>query len=103
MSVVKKNKKIIKEKKEKNVKRKITELLELPREVTLNVPRVTMLGAEIMLIENHKGIVEYDNKRIRINTEIGIIKIDGEKLFIKEITSEDIMVNGNICLIEFVK
>ena len=84
-------------------KEKLTEILELPKEVVLNVPRMTMVGSGNLLIENYKGIIEYDDKRIRVNTGIGIIKILGARLVIKEITSEDIMIDGEIQSMEFLK
>ncbi|RCX13852.1 sporulation protein YqfC [Anaerobacterium chartisolvens] len=86
-----------------NIKEKMTEILELPKEVVLNVPRLTMLGNKNLVIENYKGIIEYETVRIRINTGTGIIKITGELLTIKEITSEDIMVEGRIKGLEFLE
>ena len=71
--------------------------------MVLNIPKLTMIGNGSLVIENYKGIVEYDNSRVRINTGKGMIKILGDRLVIKEITSEDIMVDGEICSLEFVK
>ena len=87
----------------KRIKQKITEALELPKEIVLNVPKMTMVGNSDMIIENYKGIIEYDNDRIRVNTGTGVIKITGEKLLIREITSEDILVTGDIRSLEFLK
>lgn len=85
------------------LKEKITEVLELPKEIVLNVPRLTMIGMSNLIIENYKGIMEYDNNRIRLNTSLGVLKITGQRLVIREITSEDIMVDGDIQGIEFFK
>lgn len=84
-------------------KEKMTEVLELPKEIVLNVPRLTMIGMSNLVIENYKGIIEYDNTRIRLNTSLGILKITGNSLVIKEITSEDVMVDGDIQGLEFFK
>lgn len=86
-----------------SLKEKMSELLELPKDIVLNVPKLTMVGSADLLIENFKGIIEYDNDRIRINTNSGIIKITGAGLRIKEITSEDLMVNGDISSLEFLR
>ncbi len=86
-----------------SLKEKMSELLELPKDIVLNVPKLTMVGNGDLLIENFKGIIEYDNDRIRINTNSGIVKITGEGLRIKEITSEDLMVNGDISSLEFLR
>lgn len=85
------------------LREKVTELLELPKEVVLNLPKLTMVGDGSLVIENYKGIIEYDDKRVRVNTGSGIVKINGERLLIKEITSEDIMIDGEIRSIEFMK
>lgn len=85
------------------MKEKFAEALELPKEVVLNIPKLTMLGAGNLVIENYKGIIEYDDSKIRVNTGTGMIRITGERLFIKEITSEDIMVDGEIKSLEFIK
>lgn len=85
------------------LKEKMTEILELPKEVVLNVPKLTMIGSGNLVIENYKGVIEYDSNRIRLNTGIGIIKITGERLVIKEITSEDVMVDGEISALEIYK
>ncbi|OPZ90329.1 MAG: YabP family protein [Firmicutes bacterium ADurb.Bin419] len=86
-----------------SLKEKMSELLELPKDIVLNVPKLTMIGNGDLLIENFKGIIEYDDDRIRVNTNSGIIKICGTRLGIKEITSEDLMVNGEISSLEFLK
>lgn len=101
-------KRIIKKRKRPEVpkvslKEKMSELLELPKDIVLNVPKLTMVGNGDLLIENFKGIIEYDNDRIRINTNSGIIKITGTGLGIKEITSEDLMVKGDISSLEFLR
>lgn len=85
-----------------DLKNRVTELLDLPKEVVLNVPKLTLLGDEELVIENYKGIIEYDIQKVRVNTGLGVIKIIGERLIIKEITSEDIMVNGKIKALEFI-
>ena len=87
----------------KSLKQKMTEMLELPKEVVLNIPKLTMLGNSDLMIQNYKGVFEYEENRIKINTGAGIIKIAGQSLSIKEITSEDIMVIGKIESLEFLK
>ena len=88
---------------EARLKEKITEALELPKEIVLNVPRLTMIGNTNLVIENYKGIVEYASERIRVNTGTGTIRITGNGLVLKEITSEDILVDGDILGLEFLK
>jgi len=85
----------------KRMKSKITELLELPKEIVMNMPRITMIGNNDMIIENYKGIIEYEENRIRLNTGVGPVAITGTDLVIREITSEDVIVSGYIKSLEF--
>jgi sporulation protein YqfC len=85
----------------RGIREKFTEMLELPKELILNTPRMTMVGNRDIMIENHKGIMEFDCERVRVNTGSGIVKITGSGLLIKEITSEDIIISGSIISIEF--
>lgn len=34
-------------------------MLEMPKEISSNEPKITILGFNQMLIENYKGILEY--------------------------------------------
>ncbi len=85
------------------IKEKVAEVLELPKDVALNVPRLTMIGTNNLIIENYKGIIQYERDKIRVNTSIGIISITGDGMIIREITSEDIMVEGEINTLGFMK
>lgn len=72
----------------------IDEILEMPKEISSGIPRITMLGFEEMLIENYKGILEYEELYIRINTYIGVINIVGHSFNLKNINEDDILLTG---------
>lgn len=65
------------------------------------VPRLTILKFEQVLIENYKGILEYQDFFVRIQTYIGIININGFNLSLEEMTIDDVMVKGKIESIDF--
>lgn len=95
-------KSVQKEEVEKNpIKRQVSELFEIPREIILNLPLVTVTGNREMSIENYKGVIEYTEEKIRINTSCGIMKIEGKNLFLKQITSEHILIIGIINKFEY--
>ena len=54
-------------------------MLELPKEVYSNEPKIILTGFDELIIENFKGILEYEEYFVRINTYIGIININGYK------------------------
>ncbi len=61
-----------------------------------------MIGNLELHVSNHKGIIEYTNEILRINSNIGIIRIEGVNLELKTILSEEIIVTGNIEKIEII-
>lgn len=92
---------ISKRKKTRKVQSKMNHLLEVPQEVYSNIPKVTVLGFEQMLIENYKAILEYQDFYIRLSTEIGILNINGFSLDLKEMTTDDLLITGKIDSIDF--
>lgn len=75
---------------------KIEKILEIPQEVYSDVPKITIIGFNEMLIENFKAILEYEEFYIRISTYIGIININGYNLKLENMTNDDIKIKGKI-------
>jgi sporulation protein YqfC len=80
---------------------KLARLFEIPGEVVGNYPKVTAIGRGEVLIENFKGIMDFGDGIIRINTNNGVITVTGSSLKIREITSEEIIIGGKISNIEY--
>ena len=70
------------------------------KEVYSNIPKLSVTGFEEMVIENYKGILEYEEFFVRISTHIGIININGYNLNLETMTNDDIKVTGKIESIE---
>lgn len=85
----------------RNKPSRLEELLEIPVELTTDKPKLTIVGFEQVYIENHNGILEYQDYFIRLNTYIGIININGFNLKLEEMTTDDILVTGKIDSIDF--
>lgn len=79
---------------------RIEDMLEIPKEITSNEPKVTIVSFKQMLIENYKGILEYEDILIRIKTSMGILNISGFGLNLNQMTGDDIVVTGKIESIE---
>ncbi len=75
---------------------RLDRLLELPKEVYSNVPKVIITGFDELIVENFKGILEYEEYYVRINTHIGIINVNGYGLDLENMTNDDIKVKGKI-------
>ena len=61
-----------------------------------NIPKLTITGFDEIIIENFKGILEYEEFFVRISTHIGIININGYGLNLENMTEDDIKVTGKI-------
>ena len=85
----------------KNLGEKLARLFEIPGDVIGSRQKVTAIGRGEVLIENFKGIMDFKDGMIRINTNNGVIKITGNDLKIREITSEEIIIGGKISNIDY--
>ena len=83
-------------KRERKTLNKINEFLEIPRELTTNEPKLSILGFKRVTIENFKGILEYEDFYVRVNTYIGTVNINGFNLKLEQMTDEDIQITGKI-------
>lgn len=88
-------------KNKKKISNRINSLLEIPQEVSTTIPKITIIGFKEMLIENYKGILEYQDFYIRISTYDGILNINGYELNLQEMTTDDLVVKGKIESIDF--
>ena len=82
--------------KKKNYRRKIDKFLEIPKEVYSNNPKIVITGFDELIVENFKGILEYEEFFVRISTYIGIISINGYNLNLENMSDDDIKVTGKI-------
>lgn len=80
---------------------KAADILELPGEVMAGMPRITVTGCRRVLVENHKGILEYGSERIHINGGRMVLKIQGSELELKSMNSTELLVTGRIVAMEF--
>ena len=85
-----------------DLKANLSEALELPLDITLDLPKINIIGDKEVSVFNHKGIIEYTSHLIRINSKIGILKVMGTELEIKNILNEEILIVGNIEIVEII-
>ena len=80
----------------KNKESRLDRLLEMPKEIYSDVPKITITGFGEIIIENYKGILEYEEFFVKIKTYIGNININGYRLELENMTNDDIKVKGKI-------
>ena len=85
----------------KNMKMKrLDKILEIPQEVYTNTPKITITGFNEIILENYKGILEYEEFFASISTYIGVININGYNINLEKMTNDDIKITGKIESIE---
>ncbi len=83
------------------IRKNVTEALELPKEIMLNLPLISFIGREEVTIENYKGILEYGEETVRIGTAAGILRLKGRGLCLKQLSAECMVVTGSVESMEF--
>ncbi|GCD09091.1 sporulation protein YqfC [Clostridium tagluense] len=76
-------------------KETIANKLDLPRDILLDLPKITILADNEINIENHKGIVIFEEEEIKINSNVGPISIYGNSFKILFIGGNTITLSGN--------
>ena len=83
-------------KKRNALRRAMVSALEIPAEVGLDIPKITMTGNYCLVVENHKGIIDYDLHRIRITIGGGWVEITGSGLMLQTMSREELVIEGEI-------
>ncbi|KZZ85978.1 MULTISPECIES: sporulation protein YqfC [Bacillaceae] len=74
----------------------ITKTIELPPDVMMDLPRITMVGQIHIYIENHRGLLKFSDQEIRLLLKQGQLLIKGKSFVIRTILPEEIMLEGKI-------
>ena len=73
---------------------------DIPADAVAGLPRIEITGNRELMIENHRGILEYDENLIRINGGRLMIVITGQNLVITAMNQSELAVAGEIAGIE---
>ena len=87
-------------KKIREVKKRIVQKFELAPEAA-GCTRLTLIDNTHACLENHKGIAEYTQKRVCIRAKEHNIVISGSELSLERFGRENVMVCGDIRLIQY--
>ena len=80
----------------------LTDSLKLPRDMVLGEFKLSMTGNRELFIENYRGIAEYGEDTILLQTKGDILKITGKHLTIEYYTNEDMKISGNIVSLTYI-
>ncbi len=83
------------------IKKEFADFLELPSDVMLDLPKITMFGDLKLFIENHRGIIEYSTSGLRVGVRDGEVVVTGEDLLLRNVLPDEICVEGKIKTLSF--
>jgi sporulation protein YqfC len=83
----------VESKKNKN-KEAIIDKLRIPKELILDTPKIIVTGDREIIIENYKGIISFQKNEMKINSRVGVIKIEGSNFEILYIGGDTITISG---------
>jgi len=75
-------------------KEKILNKLDFPHDISLDLPKIIVIGNREIIIENHKGIIFFETNMVKINSRIGPIIIKGDEFEILFIAETSITISG---------
>lgn len=74
----------------------MTSKMELPADIMMDLPRVTMVGNLHIYIENHKGLLVFTDNELRLLLKQGQLLIKGKSFVLKTMLPEEILLEGYI-------
>ncbi|AOH55755.1 MULTISPECIES: sporulation protein YqfC [Bacillaceae] len=86
----------------KKMKQLMTKTMDLPQDVMMDLPRITMIGQLHIYIENHRGLLAFTDSEVRLMLKNGQLLIKGSSFVIKTILPEEIMLEGKIDKVYFI-
>jgi sporulation protein YqfC len=81
----------------------ISRTVEIPQDVMMDLPRITMIGQIHIYIENHRGLLTFTDNELRLLLKQGQLQIKGEAFVIKTILPEEILLQGKIDQVNYLE
>ncbi|HIU10284.1 MAG TPA: hypothetical protein IAB00_03425 [Candidatus Avidehalobacter gallistercoris] len=83
--------------KKKRVMRSVfADVLEIPEELALDLPKITLVGNLNLNVENHKGIISYAADEVRLRVSDGYLIARGSGFALRSISKTDVFLEGEI-------
>jgi len=77
------------------------EVLDLPQDVLLDLPRITLVGNQELTVENHQGVRHFSENKMILSLHQGALEIEGDELMIRAILPQEVMIEGIIRNIKY--
>lgn len=89
-------------KKQPLMRRVMADVLEIPEDLALDLPRITLVGNLNLNVENHKGIISYTANEVRLRVNDGYLIARGSSFALRSISKTDVFLEGEISSLQIV-
>lgn len=76
---------------------------ELPPDLVLDLPRLTVVGGLQLHVENHRGLLYCSPGQIRIRIRQGEVEIRGQRLRLALLRPEEMTIEGTLESVAFLR
>ncbi len=88
-------------KKKWRLKNEIVNGLDLPWEAVSGLPKIEMSGNRELFIDGHRGVLDYDDKFVRLLAGSVLLEVTGVGLDLGGVTPSAAVIRGEIVRVEF--
>lgn len=85
------------------MKRWFASVSEVPEDILLDLPRITMIGHAHLSVENHRSVLAFSGEELRLAIDGGELQISGEKFVLEHIRDREIVLKGQIRQVRFIE
>lgn len=85
----------------KNLMESIGDACGIPKDISLDMPHISLSANKELYIENYKTLISYSSEQLITGSRKYIIKFTGKNIEIKSIRREDMLVIGEFSHIEY--
>lgn len=88
-------------KKGRTLGERLSGVLELPVSVLEGLPEISLLGNREATVEHCQGVLQYNDRVVRLNTGKLTVKFTGSELRLNCMTGDSVVVSGRFASVEF--
>lgn len=81
----------------------ITNAADLQDEPIPGLPLIEIAGERRVLIENHRGVIEYGSQTIRLKVKYGQVCICGSGLELARMTRGQLVISGRVDAVQLIR
>jgi len=79
----------------------VSKMIEIPPSVFPDTPQIELAGNREAVIDGCRGILEYDESNVKVSIGQTYMHFSGEKLLLRCLTGDSVIIEGKIVSITF--